>query len=541
MNSPTPSVPPSSSPCSADSLQAEELLRLASACPPEELASLLATLTPQEQAQWRRAAAGLDPRREAILGALEAARTPSTRSRFVSSLKTVYRLTVEENPWLAGLTPTAKQQSFLLAPEQEVLFGGAAGPGKSFALLLAALQFVDVPGYSALLLRRTFTDLALPGALIPMSHEMLGGKGASWNGTDHRWTFPSGATLSFGYLDTDAAKYRYQSSAFSFVGYDELSQFTEQQYTYLFSRLRRLETSPVPLRMRAASNPGGQGHQWVKERFLGPPVQGRLFIPARLDDNPYLDRERYVASLANLDPVTRARLLAGDWDVAEGGMFRREWFGLVDAVPANVQRVRAWDFAATEAKPGTDPDWTVGLLMGRQGPLFYVLDVRRVRSTPAGVESLVKQTAVEDGTGVPVVIEQEPGSAGVALVASYVRALAGWAVRGVRPTGPKSTRAAPLASQAEAGNVKLLRGEWNRAFLDELELFPGGAKDDQVDGASSAFAHLTAVSVSGAPRAHGGVHVPGAAPRQPALPQGAGGPRLVPGSDGGVRMPGGRF
>src|SRR5262249_52361933 len=276
---------------------------------------------------------------------------------------------------------------------------------------------------------------------------------------------------SFGFLDTANDKYRYQSSEFQFIGFDELTQFPEDDYRYVFSRLRRLQGSPVPLRMRAASNPGGIGHDWVKQRFLiEGPAAGRVFVPARLDDNPHLDRQAYVASLRELDPVTRAQLLSGDWSVRHGGsIFRREWFGMIDIAPPNVRKVRAWDLAATEAKPGTDPDWTVGVLMGRSADgCFYVLDVRCVRTTPQGVEKLVLQTAEEDGRSVSIVMEQEPGSSGKSLVQRYARLLAGWPFSAERVTGDKVTRASPFSSQVEAGRVFLVRAPWNAAFLEEL-------------------------------------------------------------------------
>ena len=133
---------------------------------------------------------------------------------------------------------------------------------------MAALQYVDVPGYAALLFRRTYADLNLPGALMDRAHQWLGATAARWNAHDHRWTFPSGATLTFGYLETERDKYRYQSSELQYIGFDELTQFPESQYTYLFSRLRRLGDSEVPLRMRSASNPGGEGHEWVRARFV---------------------------------------------------------------------------------------------------------------------------------------------------------------------------------------------------------------------------------------------------------------------------------
>jgi predicted phage terminase large subunit-like protein len=360
---------------------------------------------------------------------------------------------------------------------------------------MAALQFAAVPGYSALLLRRTYADLSLPGALMDRAREWLSGTAARWSEREKAWHFPAGASLSFGNLEHEDDKYRYQSSEFQFIGFDELTQFGEAAYRYLFSRLRRPRDSRVPLRLRAASNPGGAGHDWVRQRFLVEGAQhGRVFVPARLDDNPHLDRAGYVASLSELDPITRAQLLAGDWTVRQGGsIFRREWFRFAEAAPPGLRKVRAWDLAATEPKPGADPDWTAGVLMGATPDrTFYVLDVRRVRTTPQGVEALVTRTAQADGRGVEVFIEQEPGSAGKALSQRYVGLLAGFHVRCERATGDKVTRASPLSSQVEAGRVYLVRAPWTTAFLDELEGFPLAAHDDQVDAAALAFARLAA-------------------------------------------------
>ena len=193
---------------------------------------------------------------------------------------------------------------------------------------MAALKYVAVPGYRALLFRRTFADLNLPGALMDRARDWLGGTAARWNAHGHVWSFPSGATLTFGYLETENDKYRYQSSELQYIGFDELTQFGESQYLYLFSRLRRLAGSEVPLRMRSASNPGGLGHEWVRARFIDTePADGRLFIPARLADNPHLDGELYRENLSELDAVTRAQLLEGDWQVRpEGALFKRDWF-----------------------------------------------------------------------------------------------------------------------------------------------------------------------------------------------------------------------
>jgi hypothetical protein len=218
--------------------------------------------------------------------------------------------------------PTDRQRAFLDLTCGEALYGGAAGGGKSDALLMAALQYADRPGYAALLLRKTFADLALPGALMDRADTWLRGTEAKWNAMEHTWTFPSGATLTFGYLETENSKYRYQSAEFQFVGFDELTQFSETQYTYLFSRLRRLTGSDTPIRMRAASNPGGVGHEWVKQRFISTQKsRDRVFIPAKLAENPHVDQAAYLASLQRLDEVTKAQLLDGNWDVTPAGSY----------------------------------------------------------------------------------------------------------------------------------------------------------------------------------------------------------------------------
>lgn len=399
------------------------------------------------------------------------------------------RQTVLNNPFIPHC-PTPKQGIFLSLIDPEALFGGAAGGGKSDALLMGALQFANVPGYSAILFRRTFSDLNLPGGLIPRSLEWLTGK-ARWNATNHVWTFPSGATLSFGYLENEADKFRYQSSEFQFIGFDELTQFIESSYLYLFSRLRRHEGMPVPLRMRSASNPGGRGHAFAKRRFITEGrANGRWFIPARLTDNPHLDQAGYRGSLANLDHVTRKQLEEGDWDVSAGGLlFKREWFETVETVPVGCRTIRYWDRAATEPSAANpDPDYTAGVKLSRApNGVFYVEHVSRFRGTPARVEDAIRNAARADGLGVSVGLETDPGQAGIVERDHLTRALTGFVVVTPRPMADKETRARPVSSAAEHGNVKLVRGSWNEDFLAEIEAFPLGDHDDQVDALSGAF------------------------------------------------------
>jgi predicted phage terminase large subunit-like protein len=397
-------------------------------------------------------------------------------------------------------SPTPKQAAFLLLPNLEAMFGGAAGGGKSDALLMAALQYVDMPGYAALLLRRTYKDLSLPGALMDRARAWLQPTAARWNDDKKTWTFPSGATLTFGYCESEADVYRYQGAELQFIGVDELTQWAEFQYRYLLSRLRRLAGVTIPIRMRAATNPGGVGHEWVKQRFVAqsPRETGRVFIPAKVADNPHLDQVAYLESLALLDPITRAQLLAGDWTARqEGAIARREWFPIVETPRREIiHRVRAWDFAATEkSNKADDPDWTVGTLMGRgRDRLFYVEHVIRQRVSPGSLRALVRQTAELDGRYTAILFEQEPGSSGKFMASELVAWMAGWPVRALPATGDKVTRGIPFINQAEAGNVKLVRGDWNGEWLDEISAVPISAHDDQWDSAALAFSELTDTS-----------------------------------------------
>lgn len=317
-------------------------------------------------------------------------------------------------------------------------------------------------------------------------------------------------------------------------GFDEETSFTRYQYTYMFSRLR----SPigVPCRMRGATNPGGEGHEWVFERFapwLDPEhvdraapgevryfapdadgneqqvpkgtdgARGRTFVPAVLADNPYLANDGvYSRSLDEVDPVTRAQLKEGNWlaKASAGAYFKREWFEFVDTAPLVGRCIRYWDRASTEASPGKDPDWTVGVRL-RITPdrLVFIEDVVRVRANPGDVEKTIKATAELDGLRVEVGIEQDPGSAGKFEAAYYIKALAGWNVKAFPVSGDKVTRAKPISAQAYARNVRIVRAPWNEKFVGELEQFPEGNHDDQVDALSGAYsATATQVVVPGA-------------------------------------------
>jgi len=216
--------------------------------------------------------------------------------------------------------------------------------------------------------------------------------------------------------------------------------------------------------------------------------------------------------LKALPYVERARLLDGNWKVrpAAGNYFKKEYFEVVDAVPAARSIVRYWDRAGSEKKAdgSNKPDWTSGTKMSRDRlGIFYIEDVTRFQGSPLAVEKAVQNTASQDGRSVHIGIEQDPGQAGKAEAEYQIRNLAGYRATAFPVTKDKITRAAPFSSQAEAGNVKVLRGPWNRDFFIELENFPEGENDDQVDSTSGAFMML-------ASQPHGNVASawPGASP-----------------------------
>lgn len=446
-------------------------------------------------------------------------------------------------PYMAHI-PHPKQQVFLTLSCREAMYGGAAGGGKSDAVLMAALQYVDVPGYSALILRRTWPDLNAPGAILDRARTWLAGTDAQQKDGGRLWVFPSGAKLSFGYMQRDQDKYKFQSAEYQFIGFDELTHFEESPYLYLFSRLRRpdlvclncsnavrkyptgwahtgrsagercnnifpdpkvIEQYPasdrdgmtifdIPLRMRSATNPGGIGNEWVKQRFVDPDTReaDSVFVPARLNDNPSLDRDSYRESLSHLSVVDRERLENGDWEVAESGeFFQRGYWKFRDQLTNDpkAERVRFWDMAGTEG----GGDYTATCLLARlPDGTWEIEDIWRGQIAGAKQESLVLQYAQMDGRHVPIRMEQEPGSAGKNLIDHYQRrVLYGYNFDGERSTGSKTDRAYPVKVAAEKGHIAIVPNQFTRDFLNETDAFPMGPNDDMVDALSGAFAYLS--------------------------------------------------
>jgi len=269
------------------------------------------------------------------------------------------------------------QTQFLASSEREVLYGGSAGGGKSFAMLADPLRYITHPQFSGLLIRHTTEELR---ELVWKSQELYTKAipGIKWSERKMQWVSPQGGRLWFSYLDRDEDVLRYQGLAFNWIGFDELTQWsTPFAWNYLRSRLRTAATN-LPIYMRATTNPGGSGHQWVKKMFIDPapentafnatdietgkvlsypkghtkegiPLFKRRFIPAKLFDNPYLvESGEYEMNLLSLPEQQRRQLLEGDWDVAEGAAFT-EWnreIHVVDPynIPKNWKRFRACDY-----------------------------------------------------------------------------------------------------------------------------------------------------------------------------------------------------
>ena len=223
------------------------------------------------------------------------------------------------------------QTEFLAAAETDVLYGGAAGGGKSYAMLVDPLRYAHREAHRALILRRSMPELR---ELIDKSRELYpkAFPGCKYREVEKLWNFPSGAKIEFGFLERDADVYRYQGQAYSWIGFDEITHLpTEFSWNYLASRLRTTDREIIPY-MRCTANPGGVGAHWVKKRYIDPCIPDtsfegedgltRKFIPARLEDNPYLAEDgRYEQMLKALPPTQRRQLLEGNWDVNEGAAF----------------------------------------------------------------------------------------------------------------------------------------------------------------------------------------------------------------------------
>ena len=431
------------------------------------------------------------------------------------------------------------QEKFLSTTADIAIYGGAAGGGKTYALLLEPLRHMNVDGYSATIFRRNATQITIDGGLLDESMSIYGFlKNAVFKSSPQpHWIFGGKARVSFRHIDGDRDLPKWQGSQICFIGFDELTLFDESQFFYMLSRNR--STCGVKPYVRATCNPDVDS--WVKnfidwwiDSETGYPIPERsgvlryfcrvegevkwadtkeeladrfgidsalcksvTFIASSVYDNKILleNDPGYLANLHGLSLVERERLLNGNWKIrpSAGLYFKPEQTRIVKSLPEKlVAVVRAWDLAATEISLGNkDPDRTAGVLMGRmKNGQYIVLDVKRIAANAANVRALVKNTAETDKAEYncrKILLDQDPGQAGKEQAQSYVKELAGYNVQTKPVSGSKIIRAEPFAAQWQQGNVILLEGSWNETFLNELEGFPDALHDDQVDAASHAF------------------------------------------------------
>lgn len=429
------------------------------------------------------------------------------------------------------------QEMFLSSPADIVIYGGGAGSGKTYGLLLDPIRYVSsVKGFGAVIFRRNAVQVRNEGGLWDESETLYPLIGGVPREATLEWSFPPYANkIKFAHLEHENTVLNWQGSQICLICFDELTHFSQKQFFYMLSRNR--STCGVRPYVRATTNPDAESWvadfiSWWIDQNTGLPipersgvlryfirlgnelywgdspedlwkkVEGNLykdhfrprsvtFIAAKLDDNPILEQLNpdYRANLLSLPLVERERLLNGNWKIKQsaGLMFQRGWFEMIDTAPADIRKVRAWDRAAT-ADAG---DWTVGILMGEKNGITYILDMIRFRGTSHINETTIKNTAELDGRNTWIALEQEPGSAGKDVIDYYTRkVLYGHTVKVTKPTGSKTDRAGPLSSQVQAGNVKILKGSWNQMFFDEMEAFPPETEeghDDIVDASSLAF------------------------------------------------------
>ncbi len=429
----------------------------------------------------------------------------------------------------------------LSSPAQIVLFGGEAGGGKSFGLLLWAARHIATPGYSAVVFRRELEQIRGAGGLLEESGAIYPALGGRLNKSAMQWRFPTAragrdAIIQFAGLQHEADVHKHQGKQYARIGFDEVTHLGEPQFWYLQSRNR--STSGVRPAIRATCNPdpdsfvrqligwwigpdgyplperdgklrwfvrAGRDLVWADTKdeaakLAGAPLaraRSLTFIRSRLSDNAILNATdpEYRAILDSLPEVERKRLGGGNWDVraVAGDYFKIAWFPVIEPETAAPAKMRAWDLAATapsEANP--DPDYTVGVRGGfnRETKTLDVDDVVRDRLDPGDVEDLIKRTAARDGRGVIQMFWQDPAQAGKAQIRHLRKLLFGYPVDSIVERKDKATYWLPCSSAAKGGFVRVVNGAWAGPFLHDLEGVPRGKKDS-ADALSLLFMQLS--------------------------------------------------
>lgn len=441
---------------------------------------------------------------------------------------------------MTGVKPTilkpqrGPQERFARCSADIAIFGGAAGGGKSYALLFEPLYHVHRPNFSAVIFRESYPQITAPGGLWDTSCALYPQTGAVMHKSDMSWVWKSGAKVKFAHMQGNDGVYAWQGSQIALIGWDELTHHSMHQFFYMLSRNRSIcgirpyirgtcnpdadswvadfiswwidpETGyPIPERagvLRYFRRINDEVH-WVDKDdvdSLGIPPRSVTFIPSKVSDNAILLKTNpdYVANLMSLPLVERERLLEGNWKIRRGAgkVFNRYNFPITTIAPEGGEMVRYWDFAATEQKiRGDDPDATSAVLMQKINGTYIVHDCITATIGPADVEDLFDATTARDveyakhyKARYSVRWEVEPGSAGKRESYRLAKKLAGLDAIGIRSEGDKVSRARSVASQVAIQNIQLLAGAWNDAYLTELHVFPDGKHDDRVDATSGAF------------------------------------------------------
>lgn len=435
------------------------------------------------------------------------------------------------------------QEMFLSSPADIVIYGGAAGGGKTYALLLEPLRHINNSKFGAVIFRKNSNQIFAEGGLWDTAMEMYSPLQAiPYKTPTPMFKFKSGMKISFGHMDMDKDALKWQGSQIAMIAFDELTHFTKQQFFYMLSRNR--STCGVKPYVRATCNPdcdsfvaeliswwinpetgyiiperngvvrymarlnneilwADKPEDLVSEDISIEDVKSFTFIASKLSDNKILMQSNpsYLSNLKALPLVERERLLEGNWKIrpAAGLYFKRSDAVLVNDIPTNVIKwVRAWDMAATEDKkdlnPEDGPAFTAGVLIGkRKNGRYIIANVINKRLSANDVRNTIYNTAVLDKSKykhVRIRLSQDPGQAGKDQAEQYIKFLSGFSVVAERETGSKETRAEPLAAQWQAGNVDVLIAEWTDMFLTQLESFPESKFKDMVDASSNGFNEL---------------------------------------------------
>ena len=430
------------------------------------------------------------------------------------------------------------QEAFLASAADIAIYGGAAGGGKTWALLMEPLRHEGNRRFGATIFRRNTVQVRNEGGLWDESEGLYGEFGASPKEHTLEWRFPSGARVGFAHLEHDKTVLNYQGAQIPLIGFDELTHFSAKQFWYMLSRNRSM--CGVRPYVRATCNPDADS--WVADfiawwidqetgyaiperagvlrwfvrigdtiiwadspqeladhrapdehgNMVPMPPKSVTFIPAKLTDNPALMAADpgYMANLMALPTVERERLLGGNWKIRPAGglYFQRSWCEVVDAIPAGARFVRGWDLAGTPKTESNDPDATSGTKIGAlPDGRFIVADSVSAFEGPFGVRKMLKNTASQDGRETQISIPQDPAQAGKYQRQSIAKELAEYEVRFSPESGDKIVRFSPFSAQAQAGNVLVLRGAWNERWFSQLEGFPEAAHDDDVDSTSRAY------------------------------------------------------